>query len=151
MNRNELLKIGERIAPFTLPVDRSRETLLSSDIIGKRRTMLLVAGDDLPPVTDWLRTAREQATALEERDVRVLVLVPDPEAAPALTDLPAPTFQVLRDAYHEEEKRLGGAPAFYLVGKDGTIKRAERDFPPLEDLIQLIDSMPMRQQEMRES
>jgi hypothetical protein len=58
---------------------------------------------------------------------------------------------VLRDTYYEEEKRLGGAPAFYLVGKDGTIKRAERDFPPLEDLVRQIDSMPMRQQEMRNS
>ena len=44
----------------------------------------------------------------------------------------------------------GGAPAFYLVGKDGLIKMAQRTPPANAALFTTIDAMPMRQAEMRE-
>ncbi|MBC8104686.1 MAG: DUF4174 domain-containing protein [Cytophagales bacterium] len=148
----ELLAMGDRVAPFTLPVSSSGATVLSSDILGIRRVLLLVAGRaeeaEVRAVQTWLRTAAAQAAELNERDVTVMVVTDDPEAITGGQELPAPTFQVLRDAYREETLRLGGAPAFYLIGKDGTIKAAERTLPPVAELLARIDSMPMRQREM---
>jgi hypothetical protein len=44
-----------------------------------------------------------------------------------------------------------GAFAVLLIGKDGTEKRRAMAPMPVSELLALIDSMPMRQQEMRES
>ncbi|MES2461684.1 MAG: DUF4174 domain-containing protein [Armatimonadota bacterium] len=145
-----LLEIGERIEPFTLPLAGTNETLLSSEIIGNRRTVVLVVGDEGASAAKWLSEAGQRMSELTERDMTVLVISPGPESEARFATLPTPVFYLLRDAYHEEEKRLGGAPAFYLVGKDGTIKRADLTFPPLDTIFQQIDSMPMRQQEMKQ-
>lgn len=39
---------------------------------------------------------------------------------------------------------------FVLIGKDGGVKRRSAEFISVEDLFAQIDSMPMRQREMRE-
>jgi hypothetical protein len=43
-----------------------------------------------------------------------------------------------------------GAFAVLLVGKDTTVKRRDDSPPDLQDIFDLIDTMPMRQREMRE-
>ena len=58
----------------------------------------------------------------------------------------APTADELRRAY----KVARGTLAVRLVGKDGTVKLARAGAVPITEVYELIDTMPMRQQEMRE-
>jgi len=58
----------------------------------------------------------------------------------------APTAAELRRAYDVAR----GTFAVRLVGKDGTVKLARSGAVPITEVYDLIDTMPMRQQEMRE-
>ena len=59
----------------------------------------------------------------------------------------AGAFSRLHDADGAIAYLLGGAPAFYLVGKDAGIKIAGRTPTPIPVLFRTIDAMPMRKQE----
>jgi hypothetical protein len=56
----------------------------------------------------------------------------------------SPTAAELRRAFG-----VGEGFAVRLVGKDGGVKLATRQLVTMDDLVALVDSMPMRQQEMR--
>jgi hypothetical protein len=147
---DDLVAEGAGFAPFTL-ADVGGEPVYWNGVAQDRRVVVLVLSESAEPDDTgpaWLSAARARVRDLAERDLIVLVIARDSGAVPEAADLPAPTFRVLRDGYGEETARLGGAPAFYLVGKDGAIKRAARSAPPLDELFSLIDSMPMRQAEM---
>ena len=58
----------------------------------------------------------------------------------------APTADELRRAYQVAR----GTLAVRLVGKDGTVKLARSGAVPITEVYELIDTMPMRRQEMRE-
>jgi len=58
----------------------------------------------------------------------------------------APTAAELRRAYDVAR----GTFAVRLVGKDGTVKLARSGAVPITEVYDLIDTKPMRQQEMRE-
>jgi hypothetical protein len=58
----------------------------------------------------------------------------------------APTADELRRAYQVAR----GTLAVRLVGKDGTVKLARAGAVPITEVYELIDTMPMRRQEMRE-
>ncbi|GAB4463057.1 MAG: hypothetical protein OHK0029_31070 [Armatimonadaceae bacterium] len=149
--RKELLKEGQRLPEFMLPMVSGKKYDYGS-LAWKRRVLALVwainpgRGDNS---REWLRKAREQQEELRERDITVLMLAAEPDRAPELNDLPEP-FVVLRDEGGKVGAELGGAPAFYLIGKDRGIKRAERVYPPLDAVYREIDAMPMRRREMRE-
>lgn len=145
----DLLREGERPPRFALQ-SVAKRTIALDAFLSKRRIVLLFLAPG-PPAGDngraWLETASKAGEALAERDVIVLVIAAPGEARGA-TKLPAP-FVVLRDEKGEVAQRFGNAPAFYLIGKDGGIKRASRTCPPLSVLLGQIDAMPMRQEEMR--
>jgi hypothetical protein len=67
------------------------------------------------------------------------------------------SFARVEDVLNEEGARLREAyhlppVGFYmlLIGKDGTVKERYSQPTEMEQIFALIDSMPMRQQEMRE-
>jgi hypothetical protein len=55
------------------------------------------------------------------------------------------TARLLRERFRVPS----GAFSIILVGKDGGVKLDRQDRTSLEEIFALIDSMPMRQQEMR--
>ncbi len=149
--RMPLLREDSRPPAFTLPADgtmganggeQPRQISLHS-FLGRKRIVLVFAPT---------RQALDQIHRgeYEERDLVVLAILrpSDPlntVAAPPLYILTDTTGAVSR-AYHAPP----GQTAFYLIGKDGTIKMVRHDYPTNQELFGTIDAMPMRRLEMRE-
>lgn len=149
---SELLREGKRIPAFSAKTVRGLPFSYQS-LLRKKRIIVLSlaknpgAGDN---GREWLKTAREAAGELRERDLEIIVLAEDPAQIAETENLPAPPFVVLPDKNGVLARKIGGAPAFYLVGKDTGIKQATRACPTLSVLFRQIDSMPMRRQEMQD-
>jgi hypothetical protein len=80
-----------------------------------------------------------------DRDLVVFEVL---ESGPSTVDkklLDPETAQILRNKFGVTEGRF----SVILVGKDGGIKLDRHDRTSLEEIFALIDSMPMRQEEMR--
>jgi hypothetical protein len=61
-----------------------------------------------------------------------------------------PITEPAADGLRKEFKAPAGRFLLVLVGKDGTVKRRSETPVPLNQVFEQIDSMPMRQREMRE-
>jgi hypothetical protein len=109
---------------------------------GRRRVVLLVG---LPTgeqqLSDQQRLFNVARAGMEERDIDVLVL-----PGSNLTDAD-------RQFLRQPPFNLAPSDVFvgYLIGKDGTLKKTFRKPVAAEALFALIDSMPMRRQEMKRS
>lgn len=104
----------------------------------RNRVLLLFAASSTEPaLAEQQKLLRAQEQELNERDLRV--------------------FEVLGNGEPERHmrKQFGVAESepfsLVLVGKDGTRKLRKSHPVSTEDLFRLIDSMPMRRHEMRQS
>jgi hypothetical protein len=92
------------------------------------------------------KLAREHSRGFEDRHLITVVALTEGEAPEG-----QPLGRIQTDSLREQ---YGIGPpdfAVFLIGKDGGVKlRLERP-PRAAELFELIDSMPMRQQEMRAS
>jgi hypothetical protein len=97
------------------------------------RLVVVVGLPNDPRVGQQLAALQNDQAALRERDVLVQDLTPDAarRERPELGVKPEAAFEVL------------------LVGKDGGVKLSSLTPVPAADLTALIDTMPMRQSEMR--
>ncbi|MCQ8240165.1 DUF4174 domain-containing protein [Rhizosaccharibacter radicis] len=108
-------------------------TAATPEAIGRQRVLLVFVPSAGDPRLAAQRTALDRAAA--EARARDLVLVAVPEGSS--------DAEKLRRRFD-----VGRGFAVVLVGKDGTAKlRSERPVP-VSTLFGLIDSMPMRRQEM---
>jgi peroxiredoxin len=148
---SRLIAEGKRVPVFTLRDASSNADVRLEAFLRKRRVVLLFLSgrEEGDCCRAWLKTARAAAAQIAERDLTVLVMASEPESVAEAQKLPEP-FVVLRDPRGQVAAAYGGSPSFYLVGKDGTIKRSSHTCVPLPDLFGLIDAMPMRRQEVRE-
>jgi hypothetical protein len=97
---------------------------------------------------DFLRQHQElrnHADEVRDRDLIVIELFGEQKGVKGSSVLSEQSVRALRSRYQvgPEEYRV------ILIGKDGTVKLASKTLVPAEQLFALIDSMPMRQQEMR--
>lgn len=140
-----------RLPSFTLPPAVGGPPLRYASLLRRRRIVVLILSDK-PGAGDkgraWLARARQSAGEFTERDMTVLIIAQNPTEIKEAEKLPAP-FVLLKDEDGVVSTKLGGAPAFYLVGKDTSIVRAARVAPRLPELWAQIDAMPMRRDEMR--
>jgi hypothetical protein len=98
-----------------------------------------------PQLQIQLRTLRENAAAVAERDV-VVIAVPYQSPSPTQATLTDDGATGTRHRFHV-------APADFiviLIGKDGGEKLRSGRSLPFETLRETIDAMPMRQEEMRQ-
>jgi len=148
----DLLREGKRIPVFTAKTVKGAPFSYQSLLRKKRIVVLALAKN--PGTGDngraWLKTARDAADELRKRDMEIVIIAENPAQIAETAELPAPPFVVLHDENRSLLDKMGGAPAFYLVGKDTGIKQATRACPTLSALFRQIDAMPMRRQEMRE-
>ena len=121
------------------PVDLSRYQW-------KNRLLFVIAPTRDEPSFDTLhRTLAARGADLADRDLVVFELVESGLSTKDGEPLDPAKARLLRD-------RFGvplGAFSVILVGKDGGVKLDRRDQTGLEEILALIDSMPMRQHEMR--
>ena len=85
----------------------------------------------------------------DERDLVIIAVMPPKDPIWAVT---TPPLYLLRDesgSIRHDYRAAPGLTSFYLIGKDGTIKMARHEFPSNKELFEVIDAMPMRQEEMK--
>lgn len=129
----------------------------------KSRPVLILTADEASPrVQDQLKVFAEDPGAWQERDMVLLLLIVDADdptkllKAQMLPDQPVELsageawLKVIGNqqlnAFAESSSALG----VYLIGKDGGVKLARTDEKlASQELFKLIDSMPMRRNEMR--
>ncbi|MGD1977439.1 MAG: DUF4174 domain-containing protein [Gammaproteobacteria bacterium] len=92
------------------------------------------------------KLAREHSRGFEDRHLITVVALTEGEAPEG-----QPLGRIQTDSLREQYGIGPSDFAVFLIGKDGGVKlRLERP-PRAAELFELIDSMPMRQQEMRAS
>ncbi|MEM9057570.1 MAG: CIA30 family protein [Pseudomonadota bacterium] len=118
-----------------------------ADFRGSHRLLVLSAPRERSnAVLAMLREVAAQRPAFDERDL-LLIVATDGGAWAARADrsVKGEDAARLRDALAMPADRF----ALRLVGKDGTVKLSADAAVPLEEVFALIDTMPMRQREMR--
>ena len=113
----------------------------------KNRLLFLFAPNRSHPLFDALQKsiAIEQAE-VADRDLVVFEILESGPSRMDMTDLDPQVAQSLRDKLEVPRGRF----SIILVGKDGGIKLNRQEQTRLEDILGLIDSMPMRREEMRQ-
>jgi hypothetical protein len=90
-----------------------------------------------------LRTWDASRCALEDRDVAIGVIVPDDASTLGGRALSAVEAEALRTRYAVPAQSF----LFVLIGKDGGEKLRDTAPPSLDEVLRLIDGMPMRRSE----
>ncbi|MET0401360.1 MAG: DUF4174 domain-containing protein [Cystobacter sp.] len=111
------------------------------DVRWEQRVLLLFPGDKPEAWTEQQEKLEKARSALDQRDVLVVVVGGDPEAPVRIPD---------DRAARERWKVSPGEARAVLVGKDGQEKWRATLPASLKPVFTLIDGMPMRQQEMRD-
>ncbi|GHA12280.1 hypothetical protein GCM10007989_03410 [Devosia pacifica] len=109
----------------------------------KYRTLLLFGEDEDPAVQNQLDRIRSDIAGFRDRDM-IVVQISGSRTNVVAGDVSPSDGAALRKNWHNEPQF-----AVVLVGKDGG-EKLRRDSPvAIEELFALVDSMPMRQSEMR--
>ncbi len=111
------------------------------------RLLVLYADQESGEVfTRWSEALAREEAAIKERDLKIYILRPGQMKAPEGAEVsPGDGDRILEDYQLKEQ-----TTAWILIGKDGGEKMRGAGSLPLEEIFQRIDSMPMRQREMRE-
>ena len=109
-------------------------TLTSSELDRLRwqkRVVLIAAADETDPrISDQQRKFQNVQSELDRRDMQVFEVTGS---------------NPIRSKFGVEEKAF----AVILLGKDGSVKARKSDLVDPSDLFKLVDSMPMRKEEMK--
>ena len=144
----------KRFAPFffflvTLTVWTPGETLSMdlSQFKWENRLLFLFAEDSNDPLFKNLQSQiRAQKTEVDDRD---LIVFEVPAKGPARMGT-TPLDRQQADSIRNHFDITSNGFSLILVGKDGGIKLKREDHVDLSAVFGLIDSMPMRQNEMRQ-
>ena len=128
-----------------LPIAGAATAMTASTFDGSRRVVIIAAEtSDDERVREQRAALLKHTAALDERDMVVFVSLRDGEVEPIHRPAPAD----IGDFLSRNPPAKAGGFEVLLVGKDGGVKlRSDRPVRA-EDLFALIDTMPMRRQEM---
>ena len=111
----------------------------------KDRLLFLFAPNHSHPLFDVLqKSIATQQADVADRDLVIFEIMESGTSRMDTNDLDPQVAQSLRDKFDVSP----GQFALVLVGKDGSVKLNRQEQTRLEDIFALIDSMPMRRQEM---
>ncbi|MEP0070441.1 DUF4174 domain-containing protein [Pyruvatibacter sp.] len=115
-----------------------------------RPLVIIAQSDDEPALRDLRIVLRQSRDALADRDVIVLTVAGYDVSAwdPALEEAPDHSFDA--DQLRKTYGRAGEPISIVLVGKDGGIKDRGTVPGDIQDMVDLIDTMPMRQREIED-
>lgn len=113
----------------------------------KNRLLLIFAPDRSHPMFDALhRSLSAQEAEVSDRDLVVFEILESEPSSINGAVVASDTAHALRDKYTVSR----GEFRVILVGKDGGLKLKRNEPTNLKKIFSLIDSMPMRQEEMRQ-
>jgi hypothetical protein len=124
--------------------------MTASPFDGSRRIVVILAGSAGEELVRQQRGEMlKHGAGLDERDMVVFAVLPDGSVEGVHGTAPTPAeVQAFRSRTPLNGAQAGGF-AVLLIGKDGGVKfRATRPVAA-EELFALIDTMPMRRQEMK--
>lgn len=146
-----LMIYDKRDGPFRLDVDwirayQARPAFSMDRYAWKRRPLLVFAphADD-PRLERQLADIDRTRDAFDERAMALIIVTGKNASIADDETLTRAEADELRSRYGITRSDF----AVRLVGKDGGVKRESSDVVPMRTLYSLIDSMPMRQREMR--
>jgi hypothetical protein len=113
----------------------------------KNRLLFLFAPNRSHPLFDALQKSLAiEPAEVADRDLVIFEILESGPSKMGMTDLDPQVAQSLRDKFDVRRGKF----AIILVGKDGGIKLNRQDETRLEEIFALIDTMPMRREEMRQ-
>lgn len=136
---------------MTLPGVSSRDAQAQSLDLSvfqwKNRLLLLFAPNRNHPMFDALhKSLAARQSEASDRDLVILEILESSASSMNNESIDSETARLLREKFdpHQDEFTV------ILIGKDGGIKLTRKEETKLDDIFALIDSMPMRQDEMRQ-
>lgn len=150
---NKMLKIilPAMMTLMALSVISSRDAQAQSSDLSvfqwKNRLLFLFAPNRNHPMFDALHTslAARQSEA-SDRDLVIFEILESAASSMNSESIDSETARLLREKFDVQR----GAFTVILIGKDGGVKLKLRGQVDLREIFDLIDSMPMRQEEMRQ-
>ena len=131
------MRIPALVLALTLPaLDRLRDRV--------RPLLIFAPKPDDPQLEIQIRTLNEHAAETRDRDL-VAIALPYNNPSPTTAQLSATDAEAVRRRFHVDP----GDFRVILIGKDGGEKLRAKKPLPMEKLIETIDAMPMRQDEVR--
>ena len=113
----------------------------------KNRLLFLFAPDASNPLFNRLQSEiTKQLHEVEDRDLVIFKILEHGPSRMNTTPLDRQTANSIRDHFAAPQRLF----TLILVGKDGGVKLKRNDQVNLADVFGLIDSMPMRQNEMQQ-
>lgn len=113
----------------------------------KNRLLFLFAPDASNPLFNRLQSEiTKQSYEVEDRDLVIFEILEQGPSRMNTTPLDRQTANSIRDHFDVPQRLF----TLILVGKDGGVKLKRNDQVNLADVFGLVDSMPMRQNEMQQ-
>ena len=113
----------------------------------KNRLLFLIAPDASNPLFNKLQSEiTKQLYEVEDRDLVIFEILEQGPSRMNTTPLDRQTANLIRDHFAVAPRSF----TLILVGKDGGVKLKRTDQVDLTDVFGLIDSMPMRQNEIQQ-
>ncbi len=113
----------------------------------KKRLLFLFAPDASHPIFRNLNSEiKKQKAEVEDRDLVVFEVLEKGPSRMGRTQLDRQVADSMRNRFKAPQQKF----TLILVGKDGGVKMRRHDPANLKEVFELIDSMPMRQNEMRQ-
>ena len=123
------------------------QTIDFSQYLWKNRLLLMFAPDRSHPAFDALhRSLLAQGAEVSDRDLVIFEIIESGPSRINKADLTSEAAHLLREKFNADMGKF----RVILIGKDGGVKLNRGDQTDLRDIFALIDSMPMRREEMRQ-
>jgi hypothetical protein len=117
-----------------------------SEFQWKNRLLILFAPNRNHPLFDAFRKSlAANRSEAADRDLVIFEILESDVSSMNNEPINSDTPRLLRETFDAQP----GAFTVILIGKDGGVKLKRRDHADLEEIFDLIDSMPMRREEMR--
>ena len=112
----------------------------------ENRLILLFGSAESVSVQQQLRELKKEPAEITDRDLLIFHIAGDEVRLINETSDRSFSADLFRSRYNISKNEF----RYILIGKDGGVKLKKKDFVPNTSMFSLIDSMPMRQREMRE-
>jgi len=117
-----------------------------SKFLWKNRLLFIFAPDRTHPFFDYLHgSIKARPEEVVDRELIIFEIFESGLSRVDGTDLDSQTAHALQSRFNIPRNKF----AVILVGKDGGIKLNRQEQTHIEEIFSLIDTMPMRQEEMR--